>query len=235
MWATATGKEQRLADGHRGAAPVPECRRDGKTLISVCADGTIRSWDLVEFREVSQFQQPGGGCVACSPDGRILALAVFAADRTIRLHETVSGKEVRQLKGYRFPAGALAFSPNSKTLASYSAGDMLICLHDVAAGTMLRQISLQENDAITPRGIRIGAPANADSPRLAFSPDGRTVIAQFPANFNRGRFMGADDVAASTMLRRWDAASGRELRKITLPARAARQHCRVSRRPRGRE
>jgi WD40 repeat protein len=95
---------------------------------------------------------------------------------------------------------------------------MLVRLHEVATGTMLRQISLQEDNALAPKAIRIGAPGNADSPRLAFSPDGRTVIAQFPANHNRGRFIGADDALASTMLRRWDAASGRELRKITLPA-----------------
>jgi WD40 repeat protein len=220
MWATATGKEQRLADGHRGALVYLGVARDGKTLISVGTDSTIRSWGLVEFRELNQFQAPAVGCVACSPDGRAVALAL--RDGTIRLHETASGKEVRQLKGYRYFAGALAFSPNGKTLASYSAGDMLIRLHEEAAGTMLRQISLQDDNADTPRSIRIGAPANADSPRLAFSPDGRTVIAQFPANHNRGRFMGAGDAPtgadASTMLRLWDAASGRELRKMTLPA-----------------
>jgi WD40 repeat protein len=221
MWATATGKEQRLADGHRGALVYLSVAGDGKTLISVGADGTIRSWDLVEFLELSQFAQPAGlRCVACSRDGRTVALA--AADGTIRLHGAATGKEVRQLKGYRFFAGALAFSPNGKTLASYSAGDMLIRLHDEATGTMRRQIPLQEDNAITPRGIRIGAAGNADSPRLAFSPDGRTVVAQFPASLDRGRIVGAGDAppvaAASTMLRRWDAASGRELRKITLPA-----------------
>ncbi len=219
MWATATGKEQRLADGHRGALLYLHVASDGKTLISVGADSTIRSWDLVEFRELRQFPQPGAFCVACSRDGRIVAVAL--RDGTIRLRDAATGKELRQLKGYRYFATAFAFSPNGKTLASYSPGDMLIRLHDEATGTMLRQISLQPNDADTPRGIRIAPAANADSPRLAFSPDGRTVIAQFPATSNRGRmpFGNAPPAAAArTVLRRWAAASGRELPKITLPA-----------------
>jgi WD40 repeat protein len=218
MWATATGKEQRLADGHSAPLVYLGAARDGRTLISFGADGTVRSWDLLECREIGQFQQATGlSCVACSPDGRTLAVAV--RDGTIRLRETATGKEIRQLKGYRFFAGALLFSPDGKTLASYSGGDMRILLHDVATGTVLRQISLQEKNADTPRGIRVGAAANADSPRLAFAPDGRTVVAQFPANYNRGPFRGADDPPPSvTVLRRWDVASGRELPKMPLPA-----------------
>jgi WD40 repeat protein len=215
MWDTATGTKQRLADGHGGPLLYLSVARDGKTLVSVGADGTARTWDLSAFRELSQVQQPPGFCVACSPDGRIVAVSL--RDRTISLREAATGKVVRQLKGYRFPPGAFVFSPNGKTLASYSGGDLLFRLHDVATGTLLRQIPLQENDAATPR--QIGAAANADSPRLAFSPNGQALIAQFPAS--RQRFMGdggaPPGAAAGTVFRRWDPASGKELRKITLP------------------
>jgi WD40 repeat protein len=215
---TATGKEHQLSDGHSAPVLYLGVARDGKTLISLGADGAIRSWDLVALRELGQFQQTGGFGVACSPDGRTIALAVLK-EGTILLRETASGKEVRQIKGYRYGPGALSFSPNGKTLASYSAGDILIRLHEVGTGMLLRQISLLEQNADAPKSIRISAPANPDSPRLAYSPDGRTVIAQFPAYQNRGfRFGAAPGAASSTMLRRWDAASGRELRKITLPA-----------------
>src|SRR5437870_13593084 len=54
--------------------------------------------------------------LAFSADGKRLAAAL--PDKTVRLHDAATGKEVKALKGLQSLAGALAFSRDGKLLAS---------------------------------------------------------------------------------------------------------------------
>jgi WD40 repeat protein len=68
--------------------------------------------------------------LAFSPDGRVLASGAW--DRTVKLWDVKTGKELRTFFGHDEQVSALVFSPDGKTLAS--AAENEIRLWDVSGG-----------------------------------------------------------------------------------------------------
>ncbi len=95
---------------------------DGKTLVSVGGDRTVRLWDVgtgkatrawmghTGFPEVAEF----------SPDGRLLATG--SGDRTVRLWEVQSGRTLAVLRGHTGQLTSLSFSPDSMKLVTATHG-----------------------------------------------------------------------------------------------------------------
>jgi WD40 repeat protein len=96
--------------------------------------------------------------VAVSPDGAWFATAGF---KTVNLWDAKTGKLVRTLKGHLSPVHVVAFSPDSKLVASGSGTNgndkNNIKLWDVETGTLKQELSQWRSDVKT----------------LAFSPDGK--------------------------------------------------------------
>lgn len=164
----------RLRHGHRVNALA--FSRDGKTIASASADGTVRFWDVETGKETRTLAHPQGvNLLAFSKDEKLLATE--ADDRVIRLWDLASGKVTKKLKGFgkpvetpppgsaaqaaAVPAGAeedlatwhLAFAPDGKTLAIGT--NARTHLLDLESGKRLRSFP-----GVGP----------------VFSPDGKTVV-----------------------------------------------------------
>lgn len=210
IWDVASGKEVSLLEGHWRTPSTIAVTRDGKTVISWGMDRVVRRWEAASGKALGTFAAPRGTTLAAfSPDARVVALA--NTDNSVRLHDTSTGKELSQIKGRQAGASALAFAPDGKVLAARG-NDDFIRLYDVARGTELRAINVRPEPAARAGGTVIifgggGRRSNGTGPGVAFSPDGRLLVA--PVSNNEG--------GAGNALAFFDAATGKELRKIESP------------------
>lgn len=127
--------------------------------------------------------------VAFSADGKLLASA--ANDCTVRLWEVSTGKQLRVFTGFRTGVGAVAFSPDGRTLAAteWSSRAKGIHLLDVAGGPE--------------RTIEAGRFGGADGGCVAFSPDGNLLAS-----------------VSSYIVNLWDATTGRHVATLEPKASA---------------
>lgn len=129
--------------GHTALVNQVEWSRDGKLLVSVSNDKTIRLWDMITGESVRVLRLPIGAgpagmlnAVSLAPDGSLLAAAGYereGQDHGIFLVSLPAG-EVRQvLRGHTNIVLDLQFSRDGQSLLSSSA-DHTARVWDVSAG-----------------------------------------------------------------------------------------------------
>jgi RNA polymerase sigma factor (sigma-70 family) len=193
----ATGKLVRRLEGHGaklcGAAFAP----DGRLLASTDEDGDVRLWEVATGKEVRRLKG-GGGALAFSPDGQLLASGGGKTvwDRAkprpgggdVRVWDVASGEERHRLTGDQRKVTAVAFCADGQLLASASE-DRTVRLWDLATGQERRRLVHDVAGRWTESGVQAMAAARR-GPLLATG--------------------GADGT-----VRLWDAAAGKELRRLT--------------------
>jgi WD40 repeat protein len=158
---------------------------------------------------------------AFSPDGKKIVTA--SSDKTARIWDAATGKELKKLEGHTDIVLSAAFSPDGKTVVTAN-GDKTARIWDAATGKELKALEGHTDNVISaafsPDGKKIvtasldhtariwdaatgkelhkleGSPAGLNS--ALFSPDGKKVV--------------TTDWGATVLI--WDAATGKELQKL---------------------
>ncbi len=181
LWDATTGK-QHTAILTAGVASVTAIAFNptGTTIAVKGTDpdfGTVLLWDPAAADEPASLvaHEDGVGPVAFSPDGAVLATLVSFVRTCVMLWDPVTGERAATLSGPAAAslAPALAFSPDSTTLATASS-DGSVGLWDPATGEL--------RSTITGTGAWVFA--------LAFSPGGSTL-----ATADRDGIIGLCDLA----------------------------------------
>jgi WD40 repeat protein len=186
---------------HPGGAIAVAFSADGKALASA-GDGELRVWEADTGKRIARCTGHRGLVVgvAFAPDGK--TLASLGEDRTARLWETATGKELHRFEdkeAERLPL--LAFLPDGKAAVLVLKGAAL-CLRDVATGKEIRQLE-QPSDTF---GVATATALATE--RAALSGDGKTLAAALDAPHpgqKPGRFQ---------TLVLWDVATGKLLRAL---------------------
>lgn len=117
LWDARTGELLRHCSAERfPAASGLAFSPDGRRVVAASASSTI-VWEARSGKEVHRLAGPGGAInVAWSADGRWIASV--GHDRAARLWEASTGKAVRRLTRHRATPWTIAFSPDSRLVAS---------------------------------------------------------------------------------------------------------------------
>jgi WD40 repeat protein len=143
VWNTSTGKRVGLLNSGQGSPVFSTAfSRDGYALAVEMNDGSLTLFELAsasarqvfgrgstplpkrkqDFKDpfLDELEPQHGSRLAISTDSAMTALA-GEQDRTVRVWDVITGKELASFKGHTAPINAVAFSPDSKLLASASA------------------------------------------------------------------------------------------------------------------
>jgi RNA polymerase sigma factor (sigma-70 family) len=133
--------------------------RTGKVLYA-WGDKKVRAWDTATGKQSGEFfagHEDRSYAAAFAPNGKWVA--VGGQEPVVLLYDLSSGKEVKRLTGLPGATSALAFSPDSRTLAWGGWGAGPVVLWEVATNQQRRRFP--------------GHPARIHS--LVFSPGGRLL------------------------------------------------------------
>jgi len=139
---------------------------DGKLLASASLTGITTIWDVARQRKVAELSSPStvaAFAVRFSPDGKLLA--VGDSSGRVVFWDPRSGRRVGEpIVGNGIDVDSVAFDPRGRTLVT-SNGDGKLRLWDVASRKL----------------IGSALPGSTGAGRVNFFPNGKRVLAVFPA------------------------------------------------------
>jgi WD40 repeat protein len=134
-----SGRLVRRFTGHKGWVSSVCSGRDGRSVLSGGADGTLKLWSALSGRCLRTLKGHGEWVtsVGLSADGR-LALS-GSADHTLRLWQTDNGQCIRVLEGHRNWVLAVALCADGR-LACSGGGDGAVKVWEIATGACLHTL-----------------------------------------------------------------------------------------------
>jgi WD40 repeat protein len=147
VWDVAAGKKFRVWKAHQNYVRDLAFTPDGKALVSLSDDESVRLWDVATGKELRAWEKQSSLFhLAVSPDGKTLALS--GVHRPLLLVDWTTGKELRSLEG---GFGPVAFSPDGKVMAVSEANNS-IRLWDLPAGKPMHPADEVYDAFFTPDG-----------------------------------------------------------------------------------
>jgi WD40 repeat protein len=238
LFEARTGTYLRTLKGPGGRVFSVTFSRDGALLAATtrqeAVGGAVRAWDLQAERVLYTHPQPGPtiSCAAAfSPDGKYLVTEVGGR---IHVREARSGKKVQDLEVSPKGIAGLGFSPDGRRLAVTTwygcevkilewAGDRLVEIHTLrypwpttAAvyspdGKFLVSSDVTGFKLWNAQTFKELRTVEAEAQQLAFTPDGRTLLAATTI----------DQARAVYTFTRWDAATWKALPALAVAVAAA--------------
>ena len=146
---------------HQGSVNRIEFKPDGKSILTIGYDDTVRLWDVAtgDFLHVLEGHTDSINDVAFSPDGTVLATG--SSDNTIRLWDVQSWIEIQTLTADTISVSSVAFSEDGNTVASGDY-DGTIRLWDIENGMTYRTFKGHMSSVST----------------IEFSSDGQTLVSR---------------------------------------------------------
>ena len=165
MWDVETGKEVKKFEGHSGRLrhsgrlTAITVSSDGKYLFTGSDDRTARMWDVETGKQLKTFeglQKKVTGfiyllrinAITVSPDGKYLFTC--SNDKTARMRDVQTGKEVKKFEGHSSHINAIVVSSDGKYLFTGS-DDATACMWDVQTGKEFKKFGgpFRDINAIT--------------------------------------------------------------------------------------
>lgn len=154
--------------GHKRQVDVLAFSPDGNILATGAEESAARLWDVVTGQLKATL--PGHEDVSrlsFSPDGRTIEIGSY--QKTVRLWDVETARLKTKLVGEKTLINSVAFSPDSRTVATASLIEVAVRLWDAQTGALEATLS-HEGD----KRCRFCMDAGNS---VAFSPDGRTIAA----------------------------------------------------------
>lgn len=202
LWDIGSGECVAVCTGHTNLVSSVEFSPDGRLVATGSFDDSVRLWEAESGRPVATLAGHSSPVLslAFSPDGAQLASGsgdpLGLGESVVRVWDVASRAELTVLSGHRSGVFALAWSPDGRRLVSGSGNLPLPVVERAAGDTSLRIWDAADGAELLALPSP-GLPGSA-APlwELAFTPDGRRLIAGGDDGRVRLWFSRAEDAAA---------------------------------------
>lgn len=208
--------------GHTGAVAAVVLTPDGKTLVSVGNDHSVRLWDAATGapRKTLDGHTSWVGSAVVTPDGAKLVTA--GGDNVIRVWDLKTGTQIAKMEGHAVAIRGLALTADGKTLIS-GGSDKTCRAWDLATAKELRRYGggkdSIESVAVTPDGKHVLAGTDSGAVTVYDAKTGE-VVSKFDKHAGTMVYTIAVTADGKTALsgardkvvRVWEVATGKELK-----------------------
>jgi WD40 repeat protein len=229
VWDVESGKEDfKHAQALFGyaASPFIAWSPDGRTLAyNLTGNQGVETIELKAGAKPRRLEDAGGSILAWSPDGKTIARGNQHISNRVALYDALTGKRLRLLSEATLP-GAVACSPDGRTLGVYEVAKAAITLSSVDNGELITVFKDTASPlAWSPDGKTLALHAFAKGDILLHEPGGKlrhvlrgwaTELAWSPD----GKVLASSSWLEKRVLL-WDAGKGEQLKEVgPLPERA---------------